>query len=167
MPSFLSLVCIAGLVSTGVCYAGMIRLIFSTPALSQTLDITPGWDRATAFLILSQQGAIGRQAYYQLHWQVLGDMLLPVCYGVFFCTLLWITHPRRRWTVVLPLMASLCDIVENLCVDQLLATFPDFNGADLALALGPGATVCKWAFLLGTLLVAFAAIVTKERVKKA
>jgi len=110
----------------------------------------------------STLGPDGREAYNRMYWKPLGDMLLPFLYAplLMLCTQRKLPKAMQRSPIlVLPFIAGIFDIIENLCITQLIAGYSevgwDTHDADSsvakAVALGPWASGGKWIFLAATL----------------
>ena len=120
------------------------------------LDASLFWDAESARVLLTQLGAAGRVAYRGMYLTPLGDLTLPVCYGASLGALCWRSFPgagrARAFAVLLPLLAGLCDLMENVCVLTLLESYPSWGerSPQLALLIGPRATLGKWGSLMAT-----------------
>lgn len=121
------------------------------------LDASLLWDADSARVLLSQLGVTGRAAYRGMYLAPLGDLTLPICYGTALGALCWRCLPgagrARAAVVLLPLLAGSCDLVENMSVLTLLESYPSWSEASpqLALRIGPRATLGKWISLMATL----------------
>ena len=110
-----------------------------------------------ARVLLSQLGVTGRAAYRGMYLAPLGDLTLPICYATALGALCWRCLPgagrARAAVVLLPLLAGSSDLVENLSVLTLLESYPSWSEASpqLALRIGPRATLGKWISLMATL----------------
>ena len=121
------------------------------------LDASLLWDTDSARTLFVTLGASGRAAYTDMYLAPLGDLALPLCYGPALGALCWRCFPRdgraRAAAALLPLLAGACDLVENMSVLTLLESYPSWSEASpqLALRVGPRATLGKWAALTATL----------------
>lgn len=121
------------------------------------LDASLFWDADSARVLLSQLGVTGRAAYRGMYLAPLGDLTLPICYATALGALCWRCLPgagrARAAVVLLPLLAGSSDLVENLSVLTLLESYPSWSEASpqLALRIGPRATLGKWISLMATL----------------
>eukprot|EP00928_Gymnodinium_smaydae_P059760 TRINITY_DN43187_c0_g1_i1.p1 TRINITY_DN43187_c0_g1~~TRINITY_DN43187_c0_g1_i1.p1 ORF type:complete len:293 (+),score=45.06 TRINITY_DN43187_c0_g1_i1:57-935(+) len=119
------------------------------------LDATLRWDEHTARALFVQLGDTGRTAYQAMYLAPLGDLALPVCYAPALSALCLRLFPAgwERVAALLPLIAGACDLVENFSVLALLESYPSWSEAQpqLAIRVGPWATVGKWVSLTLTL----------------
>ena len=135
------------------------------------LDTYLWWDDSTVRALLSDLGAAGRANYVSFYTHPLGDLALPFGYGMGLSALCYLRFSKRKLAAAaLPLLAGICDIVENLSVLTILvegyppatssnrkAAAADYSSSVVqqAIAVGPKATLAKWALLVltGALLV--------------
>ena len=78
-------------------------------------------------LVRSQMGEEGRSAYQSYYWKPMGDMTLPLCYGPLLVVCMRERLPddlkHRAILIALPILAAATDLVENLCISQLISSF--------------------------------------------
>jgi len=96
------------------------------------------------------------------------DYTFPVLYGVFFASALaylWTSHDSTGWLrllVLIPLMAGLCDMVENTLHLVLLADLPPIDTAAInegTVAWATRFAIAKYALLaIGVLLIPAGAV---------
>lgn len=121
---------------------------------SEVLDIQFGYTPETAMRILSNMGEYGRSL---ARYTILADMVYPLVYGLLFLILLYRFMPRLPVAFLeyviyaLPVMAVICDWLENIWEWRMMTHFPD-NVMTLA-PMGSVFTTIKWYAVLASLVV--------------
>ena len=89
--------------------------------------MNPFWDEATARTLFEAIGEDGRAAYKAMYDNFLGDMLLPILYSICMACALFNLQPKRRWLCFIALLTGVFDLGENICIRNLLESWPLFN----------------------------------------
>ena len=110
-------------------------LPFSTPTIEdhsggvRILDMRLSYGPEEANELFEELGAEGRRAYLMLH--LIPDMLFPISYALafaftsawFLVRLLPVDHPLQ-WLSLTPLISGMADILENLSLAVVNASYP-------------------------------------------
>ena len=116
---------------------------------------------------LTDIGATGRDLYTSFQvWDVLNPLLLGFMAVMLVGWLVKVGDLRDtngRWLIVVPLIAPLADLVENLIIAGSIASFPEASAVARFLPLITGA---KFGGLLGTLTVGLCLAVVGWRVHR-
>ena len=110
-------------------------LPFSTPTIEdhsgglRILDMRFSYGPEEADRLFETLGTEGRRAYLMLH--LMPDMLFPACYALAFaCTSAWflvrllpLDH-RLQWLSLTPIISGVADILENLSLVIVNASYP-------------------------------------------
>lgn len=113
----------------------------------------------------------GRRMYVATQLSL--DLVYPAIYLLLFgAWLALLTRPFRasltviNQTALLPLLAAVADLIENLTISYLIGQFDRFQTADALVPVAAAATGVKWATLILLTLVLLMALVG-ARIKKA
>ena len=98
-------------------------------------------------------GEAGRALYARAALSL--DVVYPLAYSTFFACLIVMgaVSSRARYLVIVPIVAALLDLGENIGIYLLLTNFPDITDPQIARA--STLTVAKWWMVVLMLLVAF------------
>ena len=116
-------------------------------------------------------GPAGRAAYVRARFTF--DLIWPLVYTVFLVTAISWTFarafpPESRWqrANLVPLLAALFDLLENLSTSLVMARYP--AGTPVAAALAPVFSAAKWLFVTGScvLLVVGAVLAAWRRMRR-
>ncbi|MBN2615641.1 MAG: hypothetical protein JXR71_08095 [Bacteroidales bacterium] len=101
------------------------------------------------FRLFDQYGASGRALYLKLQWI---DMGYPVVYSLLLGSLLAVfcKNSRFAWMMLLPFLAAVFDLTENILLRIGVLSFPNLDSALVQVA--SMATFLKWVMLLLTLI---------------
>jgi hypothetical protein len=94
----------------------MKNLAAGAPLLDMRLGYTPD----AAYRLFDVLGQKGRGDYLRLLWTI--DLLLPALFGLFLSSVIR-RGDFRAWQAI-PLLAAVCDYVENVGITILLFRFP-------------------------------------------
>ncbi len=131
-------------------------LAFSTPTIEdhsggvRILDLRLSYGPEEANRLFEALGSDGRRAYLMLH--LMPDMLFPICYSMAFaCTSAWFLlrllprdHPLQ-WLSLMPLISGAADILENLSLVVVNASYPD--RIDWLARIASLLTTIKWGLM--------------------
>jgi hypothetical protein len=95
------------------------------------LDLRWGYSHDDVVGLLGDYGADGRVAY-GIHLAI--DTAYPVAVGLATILLAAVAFGRRRWLWVAPLVFMVLDVVENVLVGVMVATYPAVSQALVAIA---------------------------------
>ncbi len=110
---------------------------------------------AKLFEMAETYGSEGRLAYLHARWNF--DLAFPLIYTLFFLTSIhWLfkntTQTRSRsWLLVLPLLAFLLDLAENIATSVVMRAFP--AQVVWGQTLAPVFTPLKWFAVAGSALL--------------
>lgn len=101
------------------------------------------------YQLFNQYGASGRAMYLNLQWI---DMFYPVVYSLLLGSLMAVLCKSSRfaWMILLPLLAAVFDLTENILLRSIVQSFPVMNSSLVQVA--SMATFMKWVMLLLTLI---------------
>lgn len=93
------------------------------------LDVGPSFSNADAYQLLQNMGEEGRRFYVQILLTI--DMIYPLLYAIFGVALLatvykklMVTYKILRVVIVFPIIAAVCDYLENTFILIMLKTYP-------------------------------------------
>ena len=128
---------------TFVATAAFVLLVFpNLPIDGETLDTKPGYSHEEAMASMEEYGADGRTTYA---WaSMVLDSLFPLAYVTFFAGLIYRFRATEGtwWLAVVPVVAGLCDILENVQITAMLVRYPDVGALQVAWA--SAFTSVKW-----------------------
>lgn len=93
------------------------------------LDMRWHYDAATAYGVLARQGPAGRAAYLRMLWSL--DVAIPCSVALWLSTAITLEARRlavprsllRRFSLI-PLLAGIADLTENVLITCLLRSYP-------------------------------------------
>lgn len=144
------------LVSVAALTASDARLADFSNELTK-LDLRFGYDHAAVLAWLAVLGESGRGAYL---WNLAIDSVMPVAFAA--ATVLVVARAAPRWLPVLavaPVTFLVLDLMENVALAAMVATFPDVPG--ILVAVTSPVTMIKlsaFAVALPTLIITLAAL---------
>lgn len=131
------------LAATLVAVAVFLLLVFpNLPVGGDTLDTKPGYTFEEAMASMEEYGADGRTTYA---WaSMVLDTLFPLAYVTLFAGLLYRFRATEGtwWLAYIPVVAGLCDLLENVQITAMLVRYPDIGAAQVAWA--SAFTTVKW-----------------------
>lgn len=131
------------LAATLVAVAVFLLLVFpNLPVGGETLDTKPGYTYEEAMASMEAHGADGRTIYA---WSsMLLDTLFPLAYVTLFAGLIYRFRASEGtwWLAYVPVVAGLCDLLENVQVTTMLVQYPDIGAVQVAWA--SAFTTVKW-----------------------
>ena len=152
------------LVATTVILAGPYGELHSVTASSGgPFDENPRWSFENTLLHLQQAGEHGRRLYRAHFWW---DLAMLAANSAALCALVAVSASRtrvrlpatlRRGMCALPLLAGLCDFVENIAVAVIISK--DGVPSESVVLLAAAATTLKFVLFASSLIVAFAGVI--------
>jgi hypothetical protein len=125
-------------------------------------DTTFFYSARDLYRMAEAYGPIGRAAYVRARFTF--DVIWPLVYTAFLATAIsWsfarAFPPESRWqrANLVPLLAALCDVLENASASLVMARFPAHT--PIAAALAPLFTLLKWVFVIGSFELLFVGII--------
>jgi hypothetical protein len=123
---------------------------------SQSPDMSLIYSPADLYSLAESYGERGRQAYIRARFTF--DLAWPLVYTFFLTTSIsWVfgrtVIPRDRWKLVnlTPLLAALCDYLENVSASLVMHRYPEQTA--LMAFLAPGFTALKWGLLAASFML--------------
>ena len=131
------------LAATLVVVAVSMLLVFpNLPVGGDTLDTKPGYGYEEAMASMEEYGADGRTTYA---WaSMVLDTLFPLAYVTLFAGLIYRFRATEGtwWLAYVPVVAGLCDLLENVQITAMLVRYPDIGAGQVAWA--SAFTTVKW-----------------------
>lgn len=131
------------LATTLVAVVLFLLLVFpNLPVGGDTLDTKPGYTYEEAMASMEAYGADGRMTYA---WaSVVLDTLFPLAYVTLFAGLICRFRATEGtwWLAYIPVVAGLCDLLENVQITAMLVRYPDIGAVQVAWA--SAFTTVKW-----------------------
>lgn len=126
-----------------VAVAVFLLLVFpNLPVGGDTLDTMPGFSYEEATASMEAYGTDGRTIYA---WSsILLDTLFPVAYVCLFAGLIYRFRATEGtwWLAYIPVVAGVCDLLENAQITAMLVRYPDIGTVQVAWA--SAFTTAKW-----------------------
>lgn len=121
------------------------------------LDLQMGFSSAADYATLLEPfGEVGRAVYRQTELTI--DIAYPIVYGLFWAFLIaWLlkryhsSKPQWHWLVMIPLLGSFSDFIENALIVGAIQAFPNINSAHATIL--STFTNIKFAFDFGAILI--------------
>ena len=126
-----------------VAAAVLLLLVFpNLPVGGDTLDTKSGYTYEEAMASMEAYGADGRTTYA---WaSMVLDTLFPLAYVTLFAGLIYRFRASEGtwWLAYIPVVAGLCDLLENVQITAMLVHYPNISAVQVAWA--SAFTTGKW-----------------------
>jgi len=118
---------------------------------------TPGEVRHY-FELIGNKGLVQFQQIFTLGY----DIVYPIAYSVFFSLAISKLFPGS-WLNLVPLLVFAVDMVENICLYQLIQLYPNATPQvfDAQVQLANSFTLIKWALAIASVLLVLAGLLQK------
>ena len=123
------------LIATFVTTTLLIFIVYpNLPIGGEALDVRPGYTHEEALIALESYSERGRKIYIGVSSTI--DTLIPVCWVLLFCGLLYrFRLTEGTWYVACtPLIVGFFDLLENLQIIAMLVQYPDIGQTQVAWA---------------------------------
>ncbi|MYA16502.1 MAG: hypothetical protein F4Z28_06875 [Gammaproteobacteria bacterium] len=126
-----------------VAVAVLLLVVFpNLPVGGDMLDTKPGYAYQEAMASMEEYGADGRTTYALASMSL--DTLFPLAYVTLFAGLIYRFRATEGtwWLAYIPVVAGLCDLLENVQITAMLVQYPDIGAVQVAWA--SAFTTVKW-----------------------